>query len=203
MEEQITRLDRSQFRDRLPESLSVYVSAMGYAPQVMRARAPSWLEHSGRAGWECVAALGAPRRRLLGSTHSPVVGVCYGYRGARGQWWSDQVARGLVARGRELVTDYVELTELHVAPDRQGHGLGRALLTDFLSRRPERRVLLSTPEVAGERNGAWRLYRSLGFTDVLRSFRFDGDPRPFAVLGRNLPLDRAPTPDRTPAPDPA
>jgi ribosomal protein S18 acetylase RimI-like enzyme len=47
-------------------------------------------------------------------------------------------------------------------------------------------MLLSTPE--GE-NRAWRLYRRLGFTDVLRNYRFTGDPRPFGVLGRDLPLD--------------
>jgi len=46
-------------------------------------------------------------------------------------------------------------------------------------------MLLSTPE--GE-NRAWRLYRRLGFGDVLRNYRFTGDPRPFGVLGRELPL---------------
>jgi ribosomal protein S18 acetylase RimI-like enzyme len=46
-------------------------------------------------------------------------------------------------------------------------------------------MLLSTPE--GE-NRAWRLYRRLGFGDVLRHYRFTGDPRPFGVLGRELPL---------------
>ena len=54
--------------------------------------------------------------------------------------------------------------------------------------RPEARVLLSTPEVAAEANRAWRLYRRLGFTDVLRDFHFAGDSRPFAVLGAKLPL---------------
>jgi len=49
-------------------------------------------------------------------------------------------------------------------------------------------VLLSTREIEGEDNSAWRLYRSLGFTDVLRSYRFEGDARPFAVLERPLPL---------------
>ena len=35
---------------------------------------------------------------------------------------------------------------------------------------------------------AWRLYRRFGFVDVLRHFLFPGDDRPFAVLGRQLPL---------------
>jgi hypothetical protein len=29
----------------------------------------------------------------------------------------------------------------------------------------------------------------MGFVDVLRDYRFAGDPRPFAILGRPLPLD--------------
>ena len=59
-------------------------------------------------------------------------------------------------------------------------------------------MLLSTPE--GE-NRAWRLYRRLGFTDVLRNYRFTGDPRPFGVLGRDLPLTSPPDQRRaTPTP---
>jgi hypothetical protein len=29
----------------------------------------------------------------------------------------------------------------------------------------------------------------VGFVDVLRHYQFTGDPRPFAVLGRVLPID--------------
>ena len=32
----------------------------------------------------------------------------------------------------------------------------------------------------------------MGFTDVLRHFTFTGDPRPFAFLGRPLPLELQP-----------
>ena len=49
-------------------------------------------------------------------------------------------------------------------------------------------MLLSTPEVPGEDNRAWQLYRRMGFEDVLRRFTFLGDSRRFAVLGRGLPL---------------
>ena len=53
-----------------------------------------------------------------------------------------------------------------------------------------RHVLLSTPEHDPEPPGrAWQLYRRTGFVDVLRHHRFTGDSRPFAVLGRTLPLD--------------
>jgi ribosomal protein S18 acetylase RimI-like enzyme len=85
---------------------------------------------------------------------------------------------------RELA-DYFELTELHVRPDAQGRGIGKALLTELLSRVDAPRALLSTPEGPTR---AWRLYRRLGFTDLLRHYHFTGDSRDFAVLARTLPL---------------
>lgn len=188
MDTVIARLEPEEFRDRLPEALGVYVDAMGYPHQVIRSRAPAWMEHSRRVGWTGFAVFETPRRRLLGHARGPLIGICYGYRGAPGQWWYDQVSRGLREQGRVLPADYVELTELHVSPRYQGQGLGKSLLREFLAGRDESAVLLSTPEVDGEANGAWRLYRAQGFTDLLRSYRFDGDARPFAVLGHALPL---------------
>ncbi|MFD4183642.1 GNAT family N-acetyltransferase, partial [Rhodococcus sp. NPDC058514] len=91
-------------------------------------------------------------------------------------------------RIREVLGDYFELTELHVSRAAQGHRTGEGLLRRLLEGRTESYVLLSTPEVEGEDNRAWRLYRRLGFTDVVRHFTFTGDNRPFAVLGRLLPL---------------
>ncbi len=112
--------------------------------------------------------------------------MTYGYRGRPGQWWYGEVSRGLGPAGGWWLDDYFELTELHVHPDQQGHGTGETLLRALLEPVPDDRVLLSTPE--GE-NRAWRLYRRMGFSDVLRRFLFAGDSRPFAVLGRTLPLD--------------
>lgn len=96
----------------------------------------------------------------------------------------------------DVLGDYFELTELHVHPDAQGHRIGEALLLRLLADRPERTVLLSTPEVPEEDNRAWRLYRRLGFRDVVRRFVFTGDARPFAVLGRELPVTAEPEPRR-------
>ena len=86
MDTVIARLDSGEFRDRLPEALGVYVDAMGYPSQVIRSRAPAWMEHSRRDGWSGVAAFDAPRRRLLGNARGPLIAICYGYRGAPGQW---------------------------------------------------------------------------------------------------------------------
>jgi ribosomal protein S18 acetylase RimI-like enzyme len=88
----------------------------------------------------------------------------------------------------ELMTSYFELTELHIHPRAQGRGLGEALARRLLADRAESHVLLSTPEINGEANRAWRLYRRLGFADIIRGYHFAGDPRAFAILGRTLPL---------------
>jgi ribosomal protein S18 acetylase RimI-like enzyme len=120
--------------------------------------------------------------------------VAYGYPGAPGQWWQQQVVLGLQRGGlppdeiARLMNSYFELTELHIHPRAQGRGLGEALARRLLAGRAEKNVLLSTPEINDEPNRAWRLYRRLGFTDIIRGYHFAGDPRAFAILGRALPL---------------
>ncbi|CCW10550.1 acetyltransferase [Rhodococcus aetherivorans] len=181
-------LSAAEFRARLPEVLPIYVAAMRYPRGTEYHRAPMWSEHSARPGWKAVAA-------ALPDEPSRLVAIAYGYRGSPHQWWNQQVRTGMRHAGYPPETidavlgDYFELTELHVRPDAQGHRIGEALLRRLLSDRPERTVLLSTPEIAGEDNRAWRLYRRFGFRDVVRQFRFTGDARPFAVLGRDLPLE--------------
>jgi len=189
----IVDLSPDDLRTRMGEALGIYVAAMGYPPGTAAHRAPMWAEHMLRAGWQAVAAVGdAPRG--TGPACAPLLGIAYGYRGARRQWWCEEVRSGLLASACSataadaLLDGYFELTELHVLPTAQGLGLGEQLLRRLLAERSERSVLLSTPEVPLERNRAWQLYRRLGFADVLRHFRFAGDGRPFAVLGRDLPL---------------
>lgn len=193
----LTDLSPADMQHRLGEALSVYVEAMHYPRGTERQRAAMWLEHSQRPGWHGVAAVRAPGPQVGGGDapmDGPLVGVAYGYRGAPDQWWQQQVVQGLHRVGADheridqLMTGYFELTELHIHPRAQGSGLGEALARRLLSGRPESQVLLSTPEILGESNRAWRLYRRLGFTDVLRGYHFAGDPRPFAILGRTLPL---------------
>ncbi|MTD16528.1 GNAT family N-acetyltransferase [Nakamurella sp. YIM 132087] len=152
---------------------------MRYPEGIVEGRVPLWDDHSRRAGFACRIALDPDGR---------ISGLAYGYTGRPGQWWYSEVSRGLGPHAAAWMSDFFELTELHVRPDRQGAGLGQALLTDLLSDRRERTVLLSTPEGT---NRAWRLYRRMDFVDVLRDYRFTGDPRPFGVLGRPLPLPPA------------
>ena len=181
---QLVQLGADEFTARLDEALQVYVAAMGYPPSTARQRRALWLDHVRRTGWRAVGWLG-PAEELLG--------VAYGYAGGRGQWWFEEVRRGLLGSGGDTTTwlgDYFELTELHVRPDAQGRGLGESLLRALLTGVSPSMVLLSTPEYGDTRPGrAWQLYRRTGFQDVLRNHRFTGDSRPFAVLGRRLPLD--------------
>ena len=189
-------LSPAEFRSHLDEALAVYVAAMGYPRGTEFHRAPMWTEHMHRPGWRCVGAFDVGANRGTESARE-LVGVAYGYHGAPRQWWYQQVGTGLRRSGwnpgqiHGLLDDYFELTELHVRPDAQGQQIGEALLRLLLADRSEGAVLLSTPEVSGEDNRAWRLYRRFGFQDVLRHFRFTGDARPFAVLGRGLPLPGA------------
>jgi ribosomal protein S18 acetylase RimI-like enzyme len=181
---------------RLPDALSVYVDAMHYPRGTEEQRASMWLEHTRRHGWKAVAVVetpdGSPSPTSEELQAAPLLGVAYGYCGAPDQWWQQQVVAGLQRVGAdrsrisELLTSYFELTELHIDPDAQGRGLGEALARRLLADRTENHVLLSTPETSGEANRAWRLYRRLGFTDVIRGYHFAGDPRPFAILGRAL-----------------
>jgi ribosomal protein S18 acetylase RimI-like enzyme len=193
-------LSPSDMQRRLGDALGVYVDAMRYPRGTEDQRASMWLEHTRRHGWKAVAAVEVPDQQdmtdLAGVAlaTAPMLGVAYGYCGAPDQWWQQQVVQGLYRVGAdrmriaELMTSYFELTELHIAPRAQGRGLGEALARRLLADRGEAHVLLSTPETNGEANRAWRLYRRLGFTDIIRGYHFAGDPRAFAILGRALPL---------------
>jgi ribosomal protein S18 acetylase RimI-like enzyme len=179
--ERFVEMTADELRPRLHEALALYVSAMRYPKGTAEQRAPMWLAHMLRTDWRCVIALDAEDR---------LAGIAYGYRGAPGQWWHEQVRRGIVrhegaATADQWLTDYFELTEVHVRPDSQGRGTGGQLIRGLLAGVTTANVLLSTPEGPTR---AWNLYGRLGFVGVLRHYRFTGDPRPFGVLGRALPL---------------
>lgn len=139
-------LGRSEFADRLGEAIDVYVTAMGYPRSTARQRRSLWLEHSYRPGWRSVGWLDEQDR---------LTGIGYGYWGGPGQWWFEEVRRGLRARRGEpdavsadWLTDYFELTELHVHPQAQGSGIGEALLRALARDAARSRMLLSTPSTA-------------------------------------------------------
>jgi ribosomal protein S18 acetylase RimI-like enzyme len=171
----------ADLRKHLDAALDIYCAAMGYPVSTGRQRKGYVVVHTQRSGFRATGAL---------DDSGEVIGFAYGYRGAPGQWWHDEVRRDLSAEiAARWLTDPFEVCELHVRPDHQGHGLGQELLTRLLDGCPHETVVLSTPE--GE-SRAWRLYRRLGFVDVRRRHRFAGDSRHFAVLGRALPLEDPP-----------
>ena len=162
----------------LDNVLDIYAEAMGYPADTVESRRGFVAAHTRRPGFRAVATLDAEG--------SPI-GFGYGYDSAPGQWWHEQVRAGLEpSTYRAWMADCFEVVELHVQPTAQGHGLGYSQLLLLLDDVPRRTVVLSTPE--GE-SRAWRLYRRTGFVDVLRDYAFPGDNRPFAILGRSLPMD--------------
>ena len=135
--DRIAELSADQFRARLAEALQIYVDAMGYPPVTAQQRAPMWSAHTLRPGWRCIGAF---------NTADELIGIGYGYRGVPGQWWHEQVLRGLLTNrsrdeAEQWMQDYFELTELHVRPDSQGGGLGETILRRLLDYTPRNPVI--------------------------------------------------------------
>lgn len=173
----VVTLTVDDVRTRLHEAMAIYVAAMGYTESAGVQRGVHTLRHAEYDQFEVRAAL-APDGRMLA--------FGYGYTSLPGQWWHDLVKRAI---GRSQAGPWLgsafELSELHVLPEAQGHGLGERVLRSLVQDLPHETIVLSTPE--GE-NRAWRLYRRLGFVDLARRHTFPGDHRPFAVLGAELPF---------------
>lgn len=185
-----------QFYRRVDELVDIHLAAMNYSPQVFHQRRNLWVSNMNHQNFACHLALihAADTRPNINDMRQRSVAVCFSFSGTPQTWWYQQVLRGLRLSGyslqeaTEMLTDYAELSEVHVMPHLQGHGIGRALLHAHFEHIAQHhgKVMLSTPEVQGEANGAWKLYRALGFTDVLRSFTFPADDRPFAILQKQL-----------------
>lgn len=185
------------FLQRLHEAVHLYITAMGYSPAITAGRMNAWALQPNQPNFEAVAAILHPDsispEDAIYDPSCRLVGICYCHSGVSAQWWYRQVRAGLARAGWEvpainrLMSNYAELAEIHVLPGHQGHGLGKRMLKTMLERREENVVMLSTPEVPQEANRAWRLYRNMGFSDILRNFLFEGDSRPFAVLGIERP----------------
>ncbi|GAA1603503.1 GNAT family N-acetyltransferase [Catellatospora bangladeshensis] len=165
---------------RMDDVLSVFGEAMSYQPPALAVRRGYISTHLQRPHFRAIATV---------STAGHLLGFAYGYHSEPGQWWHDQVSAVLDGPARQRwLADCFEVVELHVRPSAQGHGLGEAQLRALLAMTPAATTLLSTPEADEQASRAWRLYRRTGFEDVSRHLLFPGDPRPFAVLGRSLPL---------------
>jgi ribosomal protein S18 acetylase RimI-like enzyme len=184
-----SELGAAEFKPAISEFVSVYAAAMNPQERMLAGRESILQRHAGNPGF-----------RALTATVGPVLaGFTYGFHGAPGQWWHDTVAGALAAMSAHgaiaWLTDSFEVAELHVLPQYQGDGIGRELLQRLVADRPERTAVLSTQDAESR---ARRLYRGLGFTDLLAGFRFSGAEPPYAVMGATLPLSA-----ERPAPSPS
>ena len=171
----LLELDRAQFAARGGEVLDVYAEAMQVRPEAAAARRSILDAHLQRSGLKAVAAVDGTDR---------LVGIAYGYLGAPGQWWHDQVRAALDEQtARTWLDGAFEVCEFHVRPALQGTGLGRSLIAHLLSLTDARTAVLTTPDADTR---ARRFYRTAGWVDLVRELRFPGDPRAFAVLALRL-----------------
>jgi ribosomal protein S18 acetylase RimI-like enzyme len=113
-----------------------------------------------------------------------IAGFAYGYDGASGHWWSDQVARSLSAaqRAEWLEPPHYEVAELHVLPGAQRRGIGSTLLAHLLTQQRNDRAILSTQ--TGSRK-ARDFYAKNGWLELAGVDFGPGYP-PYLVLGRRL-----------------
>jgi GNAT superfamily N-acetyltransferase len=189
---------KARFHAELGVLISVYAAAMRPPQQQLPGRRAIMERHAGYPSFRCVAMTlpddpgNAPPelRTQSGRSRRTVVGFAYGFHGASGQWWHDLVRSALTtAGGRGLaqawLDDSFEVAEVHVHPGYQGRGVGRAMVPALIHPRLERTALLSTQDTDSR---ARRLYRGLGFTDLLTGYRFPGTDPPYAVMGAALPL---------------
>jgi GNAT superfamily N-acetyltransferase len=176
-------LGPAEFNTAIGQLLAVYAVAMNPPQPMLAGREPIMRRHAANPGF-----------RALTATAGPVLtGFSYGFHGVPGQWWHDMVAMALAtlapaAGAHAWLADSFEVAELHVHPRYQGEGIGRELLLRLTSGRGERTALLSTQDAESR---ARRLYRGVGFTDLVTGFRFSGGDPPYAVMGAALPLRSA------------
>lgn len=176
---------------RVDEALAVQALAFGLGPEEVEVRRHIVLRH-----------LDHPRARALGATTPTgrLVGFVYGMPNDRSQWWSTVVEPCLRATGNESwLDDSFVITELHVHPDHQQHGIGRALITTITDAVEQPRSILSAIDTESPARG---LYRALGYRDLARQVHFPSAPKPYAVMGAPLPLRRAEAIDFRPPPPP-
>ncbi|MEU6537504.1 GNAT family N-acetyltransferase [Streptomyces sp. NPDC047000] len=160
------------------EALAVQAVAFGLGADEVAVRRQIVLRHMTNPG---ARALGA----TVGDT---LVGFVYGMPNDRMHWWSTVVEPYLRARGTdEWLDDSFVITELHVHPEYQNRGIGRALITLLTDGAPQPRSILSAIDTDSP---ARALYRSLGYQDLARQVHFPSAPKPYAVMGAPLPLLR-------------
>jgi len=203
----LAELDGNQFLANLEACAGVYAAAMNPPEDQMPGRYTIMERHAGYAAFRAIAAIARPAGVALadgapaagapadgGPVAGELVGFAYGFHGGGGQWWHDLVSRTTASvlgsrAAQDWFGDSLEIAEVHVLPGYQGRGTGLAMMLRLTAGRPERAAVLSTMDA---NTRARRLYRGLGFTDLLTGFTFPGTELPYAIMGAPLPLPGAP-----------
>lgn len=179
-------LGQDRFLANLDALMAVYAAAMRPDPADLPGRRHIMQRHAGYPGFRVLA---------ISAGHAgPLVAFAYGFHGQPGQWWHDVVMSGITAtsgypHAAAWLTDVMEIAEVHVHPDYQHQGNGRGMLLALTAGRPERTAVLSTRDAD---TTARRLYRGVGFGDLLTGYSFPGGGPPYAVMGAVLPLSAVP-----------
>ena len=184
----LSDLGPREFLGEIDVLLGIYADAMDADAGLLPGRKELMRRHAGYPAFRALRALAAVPGEREGSC--AVLGFSYGFHGQPGQWWYDAVSAALSRAIGPMVTagwlaDCLEVAEVHVRKDQQRRGIGSRLLTALTAGRPERTALLSTPD---KESTARRLYRRMGFRDLLTGYSFPGGSPPYAVMGAVLPL---------------
>lgn len=201
---ELQEFGKARFLAELDALIDVYAAAMRPPPQQIPGRRAIMERHASFPSFRCVTmtppdgtagpagppGAAAGQRAAIAGRRAAIAGFAYGFHGTDGQWWHDLVRSALTNAGgrnfaRQWMAESFEVAEVHVHPDYQGRGIGRAMVPALLHPRLERTALLSTQDTESR---ARRLYRGLGFTDLVTGYRFPGTDPPYAVMGTVLPL---------------
>ncbi len=172
----LRRLSAEQATADFDRLFGVWCAAFEFTAEDGAAR--GWRDH----GWPTQCRF--PGLRFFAVYRDGVpIALAYGYRGARGQWWTDRIAEALGPDlAGEWIGDHVELAELAVEPGVAGRGLGGALHDAVLAGADGRRALLCT--ATGD-TPARRLFDGRGWVEIGRL------GAGYAVLGRRPPSGSA------------
>jgi ribosomal protein S18 acetylase RimI-like enzyme len=179
----IAELNPPDFLSTIDQFVAIYGAAMGARRDELPSRRAIMERHSVNLGFRALAVTAA-------AAGGRIVAFSYAFRGMPGQWWHDVVRAGISAQAGlpaagDWLDDVLEIAEVHVHPDFQARGIGRRMVLGLAAGRAERTAVLSTRDAP---TPARRLYRSLGFADLLTDFVFPGGGPPYAVMGAVLPL---------------
>ena len=195
---ELRELGAGEFLANLDACTRVYAAAMNPPEYQLPGRHSIMERHAGYAAFRAIAVIQAAGAGSAGDGpawsspggNGPLIAFAYGFHGEGGQWWHDLVSQAVTSVcGRETAADWLtdsfEIAEVHVLPAHQGQGTGQAMMLRLTAGRPERTAVLSTMDADTR---ARRLYRRLGFTDLIAGFAFAGTEDPYAIMGAPLPL---------------